>query len=243
MSKDLESQLLDIGLVRTEAKVYLTLIRMGLSPAGEIAKKSKVHRSNVYDALVTLIGKGLVSYVYRGNRKYFEATDPERVFHIMKQRMVEFNELVPKLKYTKRLSDRENVAHMYEGLPGIRNVFSKIISDGDEVFILGLSEEGLEVLSSAFTVFNKRRRTAKIKAKILLDASLKNRVKGFDRDSYTSAKVFKNVNSDQNMTLITDKKVIFLILGSSPLGIEIDSAVLGKDYVKYFELLWKSTRN
>lgn len=48
-----------IGLTTNEIKVYLALIDLGTTLAGNIAKKAKLHRRQTYDALHRLIGKVL----------------------------------------------------------------------------------------------------------------------------------------------------------------------------------------
>ena len=59
-----------LGLSNIEAKVYLSLLELGNAVANKVAEKSGIHRRTVYDALETLIEKGLVSFVIEANKKY-----------------------------------------------------------------------------------------------------------------------------------------------------------------------------
>ena len=54
-----------LGIAGNEAKIYLILLRSGVSSAGDITKKSGIHRSNVYDALERLKEKGLINFVMK----------------------------------------------------------------------------------------------------------------------------------------------------------------------------------
>ena len=65
MNKDL---LKSIGLTDIEIEVYLAIIDLGSCLAGEIARKTGIHRRTVYDAINRLIEKGLVSYIKTYNR-------------------------------------------------------------------------------------------------------------------------------------------------------------------------------
>ena len=56
----------EIGLSKNEAKIYLTLLRLGNVTATDIIKESGVHRSNVYDVLDSLVKKGCVAYIQKG---------------------------------------------------------------------------------------------------------------------------------------------------------------------------------
>ena len=61
----------NLGLSNVEAKVYLALLEVGSVVANKIAEQSGIHRRTVYDALETLIEKGLVSFVIEANKKYY----------------------------------------------------------------------------------------------------------------------------------------------------------------------------
>ena len=73
------SELVELGLTNGEAKVYLSLLKLGLSKVGSIVKDCRVSYSKVYDVLERLILKGLVSYVLIGNIKHFNAVEPYRL--------------------------------------------------------------------------------------------------------------------------------------------------------------------
>jgi HTH-type transcriptional regulator, sugar sensing transcriptional regulator len=57
------SELIQLGLTSGEARIYLSLLKLGSSKVGSIVKDSRVSYSKVYDVLERLITKGLVSYV------------------------------------------------------------------------------------------------------------------------------------------------------------------------------------
>ena len=65
----------DLGLTNAEIKTYLALLELGTTSAGNLIKKLSMHRAAVYDIIELLINKGLVSYIIKANRKYFEAQD------------------------------------------------------------------------------------------------------------------------------------------------------------------------
>jgi septum site-determining protein MinD len=73
----------EVGLTPNESKVYLSLIELGSSSATQIIQKAGLHRAVVYDLLERLIEKGLVGYVIKGRKKFFEATNPERLKEVM----------------------------------------------------------------------------------------------------------------------------------------------------------------
>ena len=85
-----EEILSEIGFSRNESKVYLTLLQIGPSTAGTIAARSNIHRTNVYDAVERLAEKGIVTHIFKGNKKYFEAVDPNHIKEVLNDRSLQF---------------------------------------------------------------------------------------------------------------------------------------------------------
>jgi len=73
----------EIGLTKGEAKVYLSLLSLGLTTTGPIVRESGVSASKVYKVLARLAKKGLVSYIVKKRTKFFRAADPERLLDFL----------------------------------------------------------------------------------------------------------------------------------------------------------------
>ena len=78
--------LISIGLTSGEARVFLSLLKMGSAKVGQIVKDSHVSYSKVYDVLDRLSSKGLVSHILLGNVKYFNAVEPYRLEEYIKKK-------------------------------------------------------------------------------------------------------------------------------------------------------------
>ena len=76
----------NLGLSKNESSVYVALLKIGLTSAKAILEETGLHRQLVYDALDSLIEKGLVSYIVQSNRKYFKAADPEQFKDVFNKR-------------------------------------------------------------------------------------------------------------------------------------------------------------
>ena len=105
--------------------------------AGEITKKSGIHRRSVYDAIERLIQKGLVSYLKTNNRKYFEAVNPERLLEILKEKEDNIKTLLPELKLLKETSKEKKETLFFRGKQALRTVFDDQIRVGKEICIFG----------------------------------------------------------------------------------------------------------
>jgi len=69
-------KLREVGLTEYETRAYLTLLRNGIQTGREVAAKSKVPPTRVFDALHSLVDKGLVSRI-KEKPMLFKAIKPE----------------------------------------------------------------------------------------------------------------------------------------------------------------------
>ena len=53
----------ELGLTTNEAKAYIQLLKTGPVTAGNLAKKTDIHRSRVYEALERMVNKGIIKLV------------------------------------------------------------------------------------------------------------------------------------------------------------------------------------
>ena len=70
-------------------------------------QKSGLHRAVVYDLLERLIEKGLASFAIKGKKKYFEATNPQRLLEIEKEREEKIKQIMPHLMELSKFTSKE----------------------------------------------------------------------------------------------------------------------------------------
>lgn len=73
------SELREIRLTNGEARMYLSLLKLGTSKVGLIARDSRVSYSKVYDVLERLIMKGLIRFIRIGDVRHFNPLEPYRL--------------------------------------------------------------------------------------------------------------------------------------------------------------------
>ena len=66
---EIEQELRNLGFTSNEAIVYLTLLRLGKSQAGRLAKECNLERTSTYNSLKRLVGEGVVSYIIESNKR------------------------------------------------------------------------------------------------------------------------------------------------------------------------------
>src|SRR3989338_11363254 len=124
-------KLLKFGLAEKEAKVYLACLELGDSVASDIALKSNLPRTLVYDILERLIDLGLISYAIKANRKVFRAADPDEFLRIAHEKEEAINEALPELKRLQKIKGvKRPKVEVYEGKEGMKTVMNDILGSG-----------------------------------------------------------------------------------------------------------------
>lgn len=229
-----ETTLEKAGLTRIEAKIYIVLLDLGPSLAGQITKKSGIHRRSVYDALDRLAEKGLISYIVKNNRKYFEASNPERILDLLKEKQAEIQTAIPELQslFTKTKAKEETL--FYRGIDGLKTAFEDQINSKKEVLVLGASSEAGEILKFYFKWYNKRRQEKKIKIKFIADISSKGEIHA----PMSEIRHLSNLGPAA-INIYADKVAIILWSKERPLAMIIKNKEISDSYRSFFEHMWR----
>jgi sugar-specific transcriptional regulator TrmB len=247
--KDLEK----LGLTRNEAVVYLALLKLGTTTSKAVIEKTLLHRQLVYDALDSLIEKGLVSFVIEANKKHFQTTNPKNFLEIfekkeneLKQQKHNFLESLKEINKIKEQYSEKQEVSVYQGKKGIRNLLLEMIEEKKEMMTLATSDMKAEAyayhVQFNLPQFHQLRLQYKLPLKILFSEDLKERAKELSKLKYTEVRILPKEFTSNSSTNICSDKVYIIMWGSQPFGILIKSSEIAKSQKKYFDLLWKMAR-
>ena len=225
-------ELKEAGLTDNESKVYLALLDLGPSLAGQISRKTGLHRRTVYDVTEMLIKKGLIGYILKNNRRLFQASNPERILEILEEKQNLLQPLVDSLseKFTKTKTKEET--NFYKGKEGLKNIFQDQLSY-KEVLILGASSKAYEVLQFYFKWYDKARKEKRIKTRIIAQD------KKIKRIPLAEIKYLPEKYQNPVSVNIYGDKTAIILWASEPIAIVIKNKEVADGYKSYFELMWK----
>jgi sugar-specific transcriptional regulator TrmB len=115
-----------IGLSKNEIKIFLVMLKLGESKAGAIISKSGLQSSAVYNAINSLIGKGLVSYIKKGDIKHFKAARPEAIADYLDTKKEEYLKVLPELKSFS--SGEIESVEFYKSPRGIKTLLAELVA-------------------------------------------------------------------------------------------------------------------
>jgi len=231
----------EFGLTKAESKVYLALLRMRSGLAGDITKKTGIHRRNVYDALERLVQKGLVGFIIQNKRKYFQVKEPERFLEILENKKIDFEKILPKLKTRYESAESKQEVMILVGKNGLKAAFDDQIKVGKTVCVYGASDKYASVLKYYAYQHKKKRVEKKINVKIIFNE----KQRGTERTKMplSEIKFLPEKYIGITDTIIYGNKVELFIWTEDPFVIMIESKELADSYRKFFNLLWKIAKN
>jgi HTH-type transcriptional regulator, sugar sensing transcriptional regulator len=240
--------LISIGLKSGEARVFLTLLKLGSAKVGQIVKDSNVSYSKVYNVLDRLSSKGLVSHIILGNVKYFNAVEPYRLEEYIKRKEQEVrkqseaaNKLIPelaKIVYKNRQSD---MAEIFIGDKGIRTAYEILLRDATskDVLYYFYPFEGYHPIASPFYsrlyLFQKHK---KVQQRGIATLDFK-QSKHYAEISKGARMKFVDFPLPATMDIFKDK--LLIISWENVTGILISSKEIAGHFRNYFDSIWKLT--
>ena len=225
-------KLKEAGLTENESKIYLSLLDNGPSLAGLISKKTGIHRRTIYDSIERLIEKGLVGYILKNNRRWFQASNPDKLLKILQEKQENIQEIIPLMQEKFLVTKKKEETIFYKGKEGLKSIFEEQL-DYKEILILGASPRAYEILQFYFKLYDKKRKKSKIKSRIIAqDKKISNLPLAEIR--YLPKKYANPVALN-----IYGNKIAIILWAKNPLAIVINQKEIADAYRGYFELMWK----
>lgn len=240
----------EIGLTSGETKVYLSLIRLGSTKTGLLAKEAQVSSSKVYKILDRLLKKGLVGQITKGKIKYFSALEPKRVLDYLEQKEQELQEkkalmekLLPQLELEQKLAGKRTEAVIYEGFRAIQNFYLNILdelSSGEEYYVLGAGygETVKPGVKEFFQNYHTQRAQRGIKVRMLANHNVNGRLVPATRFCSEIRYLPQYLITDMTIIFYRNKAFIFF-LTEEPIGFLMVNEEAVKSFNTYFNSFWK----
>lgn len=240
---ELSEQLTQFGLNEKQAAVYLALLELGASSAIALAKKTGILRTTVYDVLIELEKKGLLSQTQKGAKRLFLAADPESLEKILDEKRNKLQELLPALKSLVNTAGTKPVIRYFEGTEGIKEVYRDTLKYQGEL-VAYVTENIIAKLGQDFADEYKAKR---VNAKITVRAIGPDteEIKGYKKTDQKDRKVTRLVDQKEfpfsiEMNLYGNK-LAFMSFSES-LGLIVESNEIAKNMRFLFELAWRGAK-
>jgi len=226
-----------IGLTRNQSDVYISLLKLGSASAQTIIRESGLHRSRVYDSLEKLQEMGLVSYVVRDFKKYFQAVKPEKLLDYIDEQKEAIRQILPQLKQLEGMKKEEINASVYKGKEGIKSILSMILKEKQDWY--ALSAKGLIYSELLYYMPNFERERIKRKIKYIRLFDSKEIQEKYIKHSLVEGKILpKDFSGETTLWIFGNKVTIVLWKQKYPSAFLIEQKEIADSFRKWFKLIY-----
>ncbi len=235
----MEQELREFGLTEKEVTVYLACLKLGTALVQEIAKAAGTYRTYTYEILRSLKEKGLVTYIIKSGKQYFEVAEPEKLLNILREKEIKIQKILPDLNTIYKTTPEKPKIEIYEGKEGLKSILDDMIKTKQEIWVYGSTEKQIQLLNFYFPNFIVRRVAAKIRTKVLTERSppaLAIRKKS--KEELREMRFFPKGIKFPTVTNIYGNKVAILSLEREIVGVIIENRDIVETQRTIFKLLW-----
>jgi HTH-type transcriptional regulator, sugar sensing transcriptional regulator len=235
MSKETDV-LTAIGLEEREARIYIALLRLGVSTATKLSEDVNIDRTTIYDILNRLINKGIVSYVINDNIRCFSAISPQQLLKELQDKEEELKDIVPRLAAISKKEKEKTTVEVFKGKGGITTIFKMILRERKNYVFIGAGQQISEAVPIPLYKFLKEAHKLKLSGKLLLE-------EGFgesELDIVGKRETYKIISKDftSTSTFVWGGKTAFLVFSEPYYTILIESKEISDRHRLYFDYLW-----
>jgi sugar-specific transcriptional regulator TrmB len=238
----------NLGLNKTESKIYLSALELGESLHKQLAEHAEIKRPTLYEILPKLYAKGLLTETVKGKRKYIIPEDPIKFLETKKLAVEELQKHIPYLQSLLLTAKSKPQLIFYEGVEGIKKIYIDHLLQKQPILeVVGIEKIHPKVAKYIKEHYIWERVRRKIYLKMLISGQ-------------TSAGVFKMKSDTSELREVKniDGKTFPIPLGlniygdnvsiavyrqdSEPVGLIIRSKEIATALRSLFEFIWHHTK-
>lgn len=253
-----EDKLAQIGFSKSEARVYLELLRIGPQAVSVVAKRLGLNRTTSYAILRQLEKKALVSSFINGKLQCFVANDPNCLIGFLDRKCRTFDyyrdEMLGLVSEFRSLAGarivKKPVVRYFEGVEGVKNVMYDVLNSGEKEYLGYLClDKWFESGMRDFLIDFKNKRVNDIGLRLRAIAPDTSEAREFFEKNYDLndgmteiffVKDFGNFGVFENgMNIYGDKVAILHLDGPITYGVVIESKEIADMQRAIFEMAWR----
>lgn len=228
-----------IGLTEKEAKVYLACLESGQAGAAILAKKANMPKTTTYDALNSLLKRGLVTTYFKKSQRQFVASDPYHLDDRLEQQRAHFATLLPELIALYSKQHHKPRLRFFEGKEGVRIMLSEALQEATDMISVNSLDDIYKKLSDYFPRFSQERAKKRIPLRIICRDSKTARQRQESGPRELRQVKIKETAIPFHSALISWKnKLVLITLRDDLMIVIIESEDITQLFRAMFEWLW-----
>lgn len=233
-----------LGLSKSEATLYLSLLKLGSSEVQPLIEETGFYKANIYQSLERLYEKGIISKIIENGKRVYQIQKPDSLLELVKKKKDDLRnqeetakELIKSIEIKK--SYVQETAMVFRGIAGIKQIYAEIVNKKLDYLVLGSPKESEIIIPDYYWQnLHLKQKEYKIKAKMIFHKSLRNWKKQIP-ENIIELRFFDEKFEPLTETTIYGTKVAFVVWTENPIVTIINNEHLANSYKQIFNILWK----
>lgn len=242
---NLQKMLEQLHIPEREAKVYLALLKLGLTPVGAVITKTKLHRQLVYQSLEKLKDMRMASMVLKNAKQHWHATDPNILLERLEKQRILTEQVVVQLDEIRKKDEEDVHVEILYGAKGLLanlEAHAKAAAETDKVIriIGGAGDVIYDLLGSRYDEYGELTEQLGVKKRIIVPKDYQeNPDDEFHHEKGNEMRVWKAGLKAPTFNRITQGLMSTEVYGVEPIIIQIKNSTIATSYIESFDSLWK----
>ena len=242
---DIQDDLKQLDLTKSEIAVYLSLLESGLSAPPQVAKSTGIARTNCYNVLNALIGKGLVEEHIEGTRKSYLARDPQALMNTIERRKEVLRRILPDLRALHVTQKNKPKIRFYDGWESVKEIYRQA-AQSKEIWAIGSTKRLVDLDGKFFGEFEQTLKDREVVLHDILTPGSREVAEGTTRPTlkglYDYAYFSSNIEDTLTDILVWDDSVALMALEAPIFGTIITNPLIAQSFRVIGKTLVKALR-
>lgn len=237
-------QLKQLGLNHSEISVYLFLLENGISTPPIVSRRTNIARTNCYNILNELVGKGLIAEQLTGKRKAYIANDPESLLRGLERKKEIVSQILPDLRGLFTTQKNKPRIRFFDGVAQIKELYQATLG-AKQILGFASTNKLLTLMPKLFEDYNNELKKRGIFFKDILSAE--SRTHGAPEMAVTLRGLYSVRFLDPRRgdfptdMLVWDNSVALITLDEPVFGTILTSRTLANTFRIIHEVMWNAT--
>jgi sugar-specific transcriptional regulator TrmB len=215
-------------------------LELGTATVSELAEKSGVKRTSIYNFLEELINIGFVSEIKQNDQILLIATEPEVLEKKAQQQLFDIKNIMPELQAMFNLPGNKPKVKFYPGIAGIKKAYDETLKSQGPLYAFSDHEKMMSIMPEWMWEYAERRTGAGIELKsISQEGEWAKKIEKTNATHKRQIKFVKNINFETEIN-IYDNIVAIVSFRKPYCGVVIEDAAIAQTLKSVWQLLWQS---
>jgi sugar-specific transcriptional regulator TrmB len=240
--ENIKETIIKLGLNEKQADVYLACLELGSATVSEIAEKSGVKRTSIYNFLEELVAKGYLAEIKQDDQILLTAEDPKILEQKAKSSLDGVQNIMPELLAMFNRPGNKPKVLFYQGIKGIKKIYEATLKSKEPIYAFSDFEKMMPLMEKWMWKYADRRAENNIEfLSIAKDGPWARKAEAKSEAHKRKMKIMKDINFDTEIN-IYENKVAILSFERPLSGLIVEDVAIAQTLKSIWQMIWNSLK-